>query len=218
MNTQNHTLTCPLCYSENSNRIDGPDKRIYYKCDTCLLIYVDSIYHPSKEAERIRYLAHENTIESTGYVNFLNKAISPAMQFLHNAMIGLDYGCGPKPTLSKLLAQQKIQCENFDPIFYPNGKTKQQYDYIFSTECFEHFFFPSHDIEKIISCLKKNGYLIVMTELWNKLEDFKTWSYPQDFTHSVFYHKTTIDWIATHFELKIVYCDEKRVIIFNYSF
>jgi len=215
MNSQKFTPACPLCHSQNSENIQGPDERTFYKCSTCYLIYTDPNNHPSEEIERKRYLAHENGIEFPGYVAFLNKAIEPSMKFLHLGMTGLDYGCGPNPTLSKLLEKQGIQCENYDPIFFPNGKIKQHYDFIFATECFEHFFFPSKDIELIIGQIRKEGYLIVMTDLWNNLADFKSWSYAQDFTHTSFYHQNTINWIAKHYELKRVYYDEKRVIIFQ---
>ncbi|MCK9582807.1 MAG: class I SAM-dependent methyltransferase [Endomicrobiales bacterium] len=215
MNTQKLILTCPLCHSQNSFKIQGLDKRTFYKCNTCYLIYVDPLHHPTKEVEKNRYLAHENGVEFPGYVAFLNKAIEPAMQFLRPDMLGLDYGCGSNPTLSKLLSKRGIKCENYDPIFFPNTKTKQHYSFIFATECFEHFFFPSKDIEQIISHMQKDSYLIVMTNLWNNIENFKGWSYAKDFTHASFYNKNTINWIATHFGLKKVYDDEQRVIIFR---
>ena len=87
---------CPLCKSENKLLpIKGMDQRNYKFCQTCYLINVDRKELLNKQTEKERYLTHQNSIENEGYVNFLNQAITPALDLINKDMIGLDYGCGP---------------------------------------------------------------------------------------------------------------------------
>jgi hypothetical protein len=199
-------MICNLCDNNNLTLINSSDNRDYYLCNNCSLISVNPDNFISNKDEKERYQTHNNGIEFKGYVNFLNKAIKPALQFLEKNMIGLDYGCGHTPTLSKLLQQQGIKCEDYDPFFVKNELNKQ-YDFIFSTEVFEHFFEPKN-------LIKKNGILIVMTDVWNDVEQFNNnWHYSRDTTHVVFYHKKTFAFICNKFNLQILYNDESRIII-----
>lgn len=161
-----------------------------------------------------RYRQHNNGIQYEGYVTFLNKAIHPALKYLKPDMKGLDYGCGPEPTLSLLLKQEGYTCDDYDPFFFPDLDQNKQYDFIFATECFEHFFFPARDLQKINELLKDDGILVIMTELWQDIEKFKTWHYAKDATHVSFYHQRTFHYIAGKYGLTPLVADN-RVIIFQ---
>lgn len=93
--------------------------------------------------------------------------------------------------------------------FYSDKK----YDAIFATECFEHFYYPEKELKTIKSHLKPTGYLILMTNLWNKLEDFLSWHYVNDDTHVTFYHTETLKYIYEHFGFSILQIIDNRVII-----
>ena len=208
-------ITCPLCFNSNStNQIKGADDRVYYKCENCFLIFVDTHFLPSADKELKRYNQHQNSIEDKHYVNFLNQAIQPSLNFIHSTHHGLDYGCGKNAVLSQLLLEYGIRCDNYDAFYYPELPNKW-YDFIFCTETAEHFFFPEKEFLNMIARLNKNGYLILMTELWNNLDDFKNWYYTRDFTHVCFYHQHTINYIALKFNLNILFNDAKRVVIFS---
>ncbi len=83
-------------------------------------------------------------------------AIDPALPYLTAGMTGLDYGCGPTPTLSVMLRREGIRCEDYDPFFvgHPLQKT---FDFVFSTEAFEHFFHPGREIRKIRALTPRQG-------------------------------------------------------------
>jgi len=207
---------CPLCGSSNiKDSLKGPDKRIFYLCGVCCLITADKSHRLGREEEKKRYLSHNNGIEHKGYVDFLNRVINPAMRYIKPGMKGLDYGCGPSPTISVLLEKKGLYCENYDPIFFPKGIKKSRYDFIFSTECFEHFFSPYREIKRLISHIKKGGFLAVMTELWENPSNFGRWYYARDNTHVSFYHADTMRWIESHFGLYPAYNDNKRVFIYK---
>lgn len=206
-------MNCRLCLSNYKLiKISGKDKREYLLCDNCKLITVHPDYFLNKEEEKERYLQHQNGIHQTGYVNFLNTAIQPALEHITKEMIGLDYGCGYAPTISEILKQKGFKCENYDPIFF-RKKLKRKYDFIFSTEAFEHFFHPLKEIETIVNRLKSNGLMIIMTERWTMEEKFSNWYYTTDPTHVAFYHNNTFDFICNKYALKKVYDDGSRVII-----
>lgn len=204
---------CPLCLNRKSfTEVKGADSRGYRECDTCKLIFVETRFLPSAKDEKKRYLTHNNGIQYPGYVKFLNQAIGSAIQLISPGMQGLDFGCGPVPTLSALLKQQGYNCDDYDPIFFPELKSKF-YDFIFATECFEHFFFPEKEIRKLNEILKPDGILIIMTETWNSIEEFSGWYYTNDITHIVFYHKDTFRFIAEKFGFKTHESKNQRVTI-----
>ncbi len=204
---------CPLCFNkEQFETARGTDGKNYRYCPVCKLIFSYQHNLPSAEEEEYRYLQHTNGIEDKGYVDFLNQAIKPAMNYLQSGKECLDFGCGPEPTLSILLKNQGLYCDDYDPLFFPELPDKK-YDAVFATECFEHFYHPDKEIKTITSHLKENGYLIIMTQLWEGLERFHLWHYTNDNTHVTFYHKDTIRFIAENFGFEIKQIIENRVII-----
>lgn len=205
---------CPLCASAiEFTEIEGPNARRYKQCKNCSLIFLDPRFRLTRTAEKNHYRKHENGIQHKGYVTFLNRAISPAISFLKPGMTGLDYGCGPVPTLSLLMEQKGFKCENYDPIFIPHLDILKGFDFIFATECFEHFFYPAKEMQQLKSLLRPQGVLIVMTERWHKIEDFKKWYYATDPTHVAFYHNSTFKFIEEKYGFERIWSDESRVVI-----
>lgn len=209
-------MQCPLCQQDTQSQLKGADRRQYFACSTCLLIFADPSHHLSASEEKLRYLTHENNIENAGYVSFLNRAIEPALRLINQDMQGLDYGCGPEPVLCQLLARQSIHCSPFDPIFYPQ-KPQGPFDFIFATECLEHFFNPLRDITTLFGLLKPRGIVIIMTELWTNQEHFANWYYTRDPTHVCFYHRETFEWLAKNYGANIISTDSHRVFILEKS-
>ena len=190
---------CPLCSSlAEKSHLGGPQGRGYLLCPDCKLIFMESAFLPTRAAEEERYKAHQNGPQDAGYVAFLNQAINPALPYLNNTMHGLDYGCGPNPTLSGLLLSHGLQCENYDPIFFP-AFPDHCFDFIFATEVAEHFFHPAEELNRISKLLLPGGILTLMTEHWSSLEGFAEWYYAKDMTHVCFYHSKTIEYICSQY-------------------
>jgi SAM-dependent methyltransferase len=205
--------TCPLCkktgpFQQFADRL----KRTLNQCDHCYLVFVERRHLPKHDEEKSRYEQHNNSIEDEGYVQFLMQTIEPALKFLHQNGKGLDYGCGPVPTLSQLLEQRGYTCHNYDPLFFPELPAGP-FDFIFATECFEHFFDPAKEMEQLILLLKPQSYLIVMTSLWDNNINFENWYYTKDFTHVSFFHIKTLAYFAKTYGFEIVFTDQKRIII-----
>ncbi|WMJ74826.1 class I SAM-dependent methyltransferase [Cytophagaceae bacterium ABcell3] len=207
------SVCCPLCLSNNVSKVQVTiNVRAYYLCHTCALVFVGSGVLPSAEQEKGRYLQHRNSIEDSGYVDFLQSIIVPALPYLNAEMKGLDYGCGPAPVLAELLKGKGLSCDAYDP-FFRDIPLDSKYDFIFSTEVFEHFFSPRRECEKIISLLKPGGVLLVMTSFFPGLTSFDQWHYRRDFTHVAFYQEKTFQYIADNFGMRIMYCDGRNKVI-----
>ena len=182
------------------------------QCDCCKLVFVDKLFLPDGQDEKERYILHNNSLDDAGYVNFLYQAIAPALNYISAGMSGLDYGCGPSPTLSILMEREKFSCQNYDPFFFPE-LPDGPFDFVFATECFEHFFSPGNELHILTSLIKPGGLLIVMTNLWNSFQQFQNWQYARDFTHVSFYHADTFEFICRKYGLKLLEMKNNRVII-----
>lgn len=205
-------MQCPLCSSADYITVKANTNRSFFKCNNCWLIFVNPDDYPKADNEKARYELHENSIEDAGYVSFLNKSITPALPYLTKEMKGLDYGCGPHPTLSQLLNKQGYKCDDYDPFFKPI-ELQPPYDFIFSTEAFEHFHHPKDELKKITELLTDDGLLVVMTDHWASLERFANWYYIADYTHVCFYHNETFKYIEKAYGYQQLYMDDKRVVI-----
>ena len=202
---------CPLCASMSPfTHIAGPKGRGYLLCENCQLIFMERAFLPDRAAEEARYRAHQNSPQDIGYVQFLNQAIAPALPYLNATMHGLDYGCGPTPTLGGLLKSHGLHCENYDPYFYP-AFPENRFDYIFATEVVEHFFQPGKELLRIRELLKPGGILTIMTEPWVSVKGFSEWHYAKDITHVCFYHSKTIAYICTRYGFEKLNHDSPRV-------
>lgn len=204
-------MYCRLCLHSELTALRREDTQRYFLCRRCGLISVHPADLPGPAEEQARYLLHENGPGHAGYRAFLSRAVDPAMPFLCAGMAGLDYGCGHTPTLSGLLTERGLQCDDYDPLFFPGEPGR--YDFIFSTEVFEHFFEPRRDIAKVAGHLNPGGLLIVMTERWTTVEGFAGWYYPADPTHVAFYHDDTFGFICRTYGFETVFDDGRRLMI-----
>jgi len=210
-------MKCPLCHNHTSNVEESCfNGKKYFTCSVCELIFLSPESYLVADEEKKRYALHENNINAKGYVDFLNRVIEPSLPYLEINMHGLDYGCGPDSVLAKLLNLQNINCDYYDPFFFPKLPNKT-YDFIFATECFEHFFSPKNELETILSHLKSGGLLLIMTELNLNPNKFENWYYIRDPTHVCFYSPASFQYICQKFELEMVYSDGARVLILKKS-
>jgi len=206
-------MECTLCSSKDLIYFKGVDEIDFYRCNDCFLIFKAPEYWCNAEDEKTRYSHHNNTKDS-GYVDFLNKALEPSLPYIKEDMEGLDFGCGPNPVLAEMVEETNCKCSYYDPFFFPELPDERQ-DFIFATECFEHFFSPSKEIKLLTALLRPSGTLTVMTNFWNENTNFKNWWYLKDSTHVAFYNKKTFNYISEHYGFTIEYTDGQKVIILS---
>lgn len=209
--------SCPLCFSETSrnDEIVGNSGARFGLCRSCLLIFRPPADRPGREAERQRYLSHENSSEDAGYVRFLLRPFRWARQLIELRGRILDYGCGFAPVFTKEMQSRGFDCDNYDPFFFPHGAQKKEYPVIFCTETVEHFHNTHAEWKKLISYMAPSGYLVVMTDYWLDLKAFPDWYYQNDQTHTSFYHPKTMEYIAQTYGLKLLQTDRKRLALYQ---
>ena len=204
---------CPLCNNTAAKQlVPARVARDYWQCPECALIFLAPAQRLSLSEERAYYATHENNPEDAGYLKFLNRLAAPMAAQLTAGMHGLDFGCGPGPAMPTLLKDANVSVDNYDPAFFPIA-LKPQYDFILSSECFEHLHQPLAEIEKLTALLPKDGLLGVMTDTWQSHEQFYDWHYTRDPTHVSFFHRDTYDWLCQRFGLTVVEWLAPRVMI-----
>jgi 2-polyprenyl-3-methyl-5-hydroxy-6-metoxy-1,4-benzoquinol methylase len=193
-------LRCTLCSQQQVKQFHQIGARQYHRCTNCDLIFLDPSQRLSEPDERARYELHDNNPQDPAYRSFLMRAVEPIIPYLTHSMRGLDYGCGPGPTISVMLAEQGFSVVDYDPIFNPDTlRDVEQFDFITCTEVIEHFYQPAAEFSRLRQLLKPTGVLSVMTEVYSDELSFKDWWYLKDPTHVSLYSAATLEWIGKNF-------------------
>lgn len=190
--------TCPLCNTNNTNDFYQGNLRCYFQCRTCALVFADPATWLLPGEEKAIYDHHENSPDDARYRNFLNRLAIPLSERLGNrALQGLDFGCGPGPTLSLMLQEKGYRMAIYDPYFAPDTAVlAQQYDFITCTEAIEHFYTPAKEWQLLLNMLKPGGWLALMTGLATDVDTFAQWHYKNDPTHVSFFSRETFVYLS----------------------
>jgi 2-polyprenyl-3-methyl-5-hydroxy-6-metoxy-1,4-benzoquinol methylase len=160
-------------------------------------VFTPKEFHLSDIDERIRYDSHQNNPKDKRYRQFLSQAFNPVMEFIQPGNTGLDFGCGPGPTLSIMFEEQGYKVDLFDK-FYANDQAifDNQYDFITATEVVEHLAKPGDELNRLYKMLNTGGTLAIMTKMINNQIDFASWHYKDDPTHICFFSQQTMEYLA----------------------
>ena len=203
---------CPLCHSK-AQKFFVKKGRVYYSCNNCEGIFVNKDSLPNQESEKSRYLEHNNDINDTNYQGFVKPIVNNILKDFKNSDIGLDFGAGTGPVISKLLNDKNYKTKLYDPFFYNTPDLlKEEYNYIICCEVIEHFYNPKKEFLLLKKLLKENGKLYCMTSIYNDSIDFKTWYYKDDKTHVFIYRKKTLEYIYKEFEFSDLKIDSNLII------
>lgn len=228
--TTKTNLSCTLCLSTKHNPIfiknirrsldpyffkmtDVESYPQFFLCTECQSIFRNPIFILSEELEHQRYFAHNNSLENTNYISYLNDSIEPFLSVINNTDQGLDYGCGPSTGLESLLKNYNIK--SFDKYFFnqPELLKPSHYDFIFCHEVVEHFRNFKSDFKQVLGLLKPSGKLLVRTELYPEDQNqFENWYYKNDSTHLFFLSKNSLKYIESDLNLKVTTLDKNKFV------
>ena len=204
--------TCVLCESADITLFHESESREYHHCQVCDVVFVPSSFYVSTTDEKAKYDNHKNTPEDKGYCDFLDRLLVPLQGYLKEGDKGLDFGSGPGPTLSFLMAERGYEMEIYDIFYHDRAQVfERQYDFITSTEVIEHLHNPLQEIARLWGCLKEGGVLGLMTAF--RVEDFSSWYYKRDMTHILFFTPETFAWIANYLQAELVIVESGVVIL-----
>ncbi len=207
---------CPLCQEDKTYLFHSD----YYKCSNCSFIFLSPDKRVDQTEEKRQYDLHENNPDDPEYRQFLSQIIDPLKAYLpkNEKLSGLDYGCGPGPTLNLMLEDEGIEMKIYDPFYYPKKENLNRlYDVITCTEVAEHFFNPLEEFKKLKELLKTGGVLGIMTDLYSEDMDFKNWHYIKDPTHVGFFSRESLSWLAQELELKLEIFGKRVAILSLYK-
>ncbi len=187
---------CPLCATAGSSFL-YQDRRRYWRCPNCALVFVDRAGLPTREAEQACYDLHQNQCDDPGYRTFLQRAAQPILDQLAPPARGLDFGCGPGPTLSVMLRAAGFEMQDYDPLYRPDSSLLcRRYEFITCTEVVEHVHQAQALWPRLLRMLVPGGRLVVMTKRVVDDADFAAWHYKNDPTHVRFYAAASFRWLA----------------------
>ncbi len=203
---------CPLWKLNSTLLFHKSENRVYLHCQNCDLVYVPDTFLINEKEEKEKYDNHQNSPENLGYVDFLNRLLTPLERYLPKNAKGLDFGSGPGPTLSVIMKNRGYKMDIYD-YFYArdNSVFGRQYDFITSTEVIEHLKDPLFEIQRLWNLLTKNGYLGIMTAF--RIKNFDSWYYKRDLTHIRFFTPKTFKWLAKKLQAKILLIDNGVIIL-----
>lgn len=195
---------CPLCSGDEIDPFCKDGNRTFLNCLNCKLVFVPRCDWLSHEDEKATYDLHENDPLDQGYRQFLSRFSTPLLERLEGRQKGLDFGCGPGPTLSILLEGHGHQVDLYDPIYCNDPSVfHNTYDFICATEVVEHLHDPKLEFAALFRMLKPGGWLGIMTKLVKDKQAFRQWHYIRDMTHICFYSTGTFEYLAQRFDARL---------------
>ena len=188
---------CPLCGGSGIAPYHRDDVRDYLQCRGCDLVFVMSAQHLSPADEKACYDRHDNRPDDPRYRHFLNRLFSPLSRRLAANSKGLDFGCGPGPTLSVMFEEAGHQVALYDPFYAPDRSALSgPYDFITLSEVAEHMAAPGKELDSLWAALAPGGWLGIMTKRVRDRTAFRTWHYINDPTHVCFFSEATFQWLS----------------------
>ncbi|RDK85513.1 class I SAM-dependent methyltransferase [Marinirhabdus gelatinilytica] len=185
---------CILCNSKQVTSYYNTPLHHFLLCGNCTTVFRHPNNYVSAQAEKARYLTHNNDVENKGYQNFVKPLTKAISRDFNSFAKGLDFGAGTGPVAAKILSEKGYDISLYDPFFHPSKETLQtQYDFIICCEVMEHFHKPIQEFKLLRSLLKPNGKLYCMSSLWEgTLTEFSKWYYKNDCTHTIFYNPANL--------------------------
>ena len=204
---------CPLCRDSGSSFY----LEVFFECRTCKGIFRAPEYLPSWEDEKSRCEEHHNDVLDAKYQQFVSPITSSVLRDYQPESLGLDFGSGTGPVISKVLRDAGYSIKQYDPIFENIPEVlEHKYDFIACCEVIEHFHNPEKEFHLLKSLLKPGGHLYCMTHIYSPEINFDNWYYRRDKTHSFIYQAATLDWIKEMLEFEGLTV-QGRLIVFTKS-
>lgn len=213
-------MICTLCGGAECRAFrTAAQPHSYFHCPTCDLRFLDPTLQLSPEAEKERYLLHENDIEDPGYQRFLEPLYLELKKNVPLTARILDFGAGPAPALIHRLKENGYtHTALYDPYFWPDRTVLEiRYDVIVASEVIEHFRQPGKEFPLLKQSLSPTGIWVFMTHFFDDTLDFNTWYYRQDPTHLSFYSKKTMQWLQARFGFSKIEFPSQRVCLLGHD-
>ncbi|MEF1185493.1 class I SAM-dependent methyltransferase [Vibrio sinaloensis] len=205
---------CPLCQSPETKRYFQDKRREYLQCLQCELVFVNPDQRLDEEQEKAHYDMHENNPQDEGYRRFLSRVADPILERIEPNSHGIDFGCGPGPTLSLMLEEQGHTMSLYDIYYHPDESVlAESYDFMTATEVIEHLYTPNLVWQQWLNLVKPGGWIGLMTKMVIDVEAFASWHYKNDLTHVVFFSRKTFQYLAERDQLELEFIGNDVILL-----
>ncbi len=196
-------MKCPLCFS-SAYLFHSQPGREYLECTNCKGVFVAKEYFPDPVSEKERYLTHNNDVDDPRYRKFVSPIVESVIKnFDPKEHVGLDFGAGTGPVITKLLLDLQYKVFTYDPFFFPFPELLQgTYDFIACCEVIEHFQNPAKEFQLLRSMLRPGGQLLCMTHIYHPGIPFGNWYYKNDPTHIFMFQEETFHFVREKFKFR----------------
>ncbi len=168
-------------------------------------MFLDPSSHVTASEELAQYSLHQNNPQDVNYRKFLAPAKAAVVKNLAALSKGIDFGCGPGPTLSVMLEEAGFKVQKFDKYFYPDPSVLGEiYDFVTCTEVIEHVHDLEAFIQQLLVLLRPGGLLVLMTRILQEDIEFKSWHYRIDPTHISFLRPRTVEVMCERYGLTLL--------------
>ena len=181
--------TCPLCHHQGVNHYFEDKRRAYLQCQQCELVFVKPDKRLEANEEKAHYDLHENDPSDAGYRRFLSRIADPLTDKISSNSYGLDFGCGPGPTLSIMLEEAG------------------------HTMVIEHLYHPDKVWQQWLNLVKPKGWIGLMTKLVIDVDAFAGWHYKNDPTHVAFFSRQTFQFLAERDKLELEFIGNDVILL-----
>ncbi len=206
--------SCPLCSCSQTRHYFTDKRRSFFQCDDCSLVFAGREHWLDAKSEKAHYDLHENQPYDPGYRRFLSRVAEPLSERLQPEMHGIDFGCGPGPTLALMLQEKGFTMALYDVYFHPDDKVlEHQYDFMTATEVIEHLYHPQQVWQQWLNLVKPGGWIGIMTKLVIDVEAFTGWHYKNDPTHVVFFSRATFQYLAERDKLELEFIGNDVILL-----
>jgi SAM-dependent methyltransferase len=208
-------MVCPLCISPDCIVHAQIGSRLFFRCNSCDLVFVPKEYHLTQAQEKARYMHHENTNDNPEYVNYLSSIFDNVLRFVPQPVSILDFGSGAEHVLTNIIRARGETCVAHDPLYGMTVEENDRFDIVVACEALEHLRDPRRDMDLIAHHVKPEGFVYVRTRLHDGVRDFSSWYYAKDPTHISFYCSKTMETIAKILVKKIISTNNKDTVVFG---
>ncbi|MEZ9057400.1 class I SAM-dependent methyltransferase [Vibrio pelagius] len=206
--------TCPLCHHHDVHHYFEDKSREYLQCQQCELVFVKPEQRLEASEEKAHYDLHENDPSDAGYRKFLSRIADPLTDRISSNSHGLDFGCGPGPTLSIMLEEAGHTMELYDIYYHPERAVLDKtYDFMTATEVIEHLYEPDKVWQQWLNLVKPEGWIGLMTKLVIDVDAFAGWHYKNDPTHVVFFSRQTFQFLAERDKLELEFVGNDVILL-----
>ncbi|QPJ64673.1 MAG: class I SAM-dependent methyltransferase [Candidatus Nitrohelix vancouverensis] len=209
--------TCKLC--DSSCQLFYQDKRKYFKCDSCGLIFTNDA--PGKVEEEAHYRSQWEETQPEFWISQADVLLQIIRNY-HEPLQILDFGSG-SGELTRELRSRDLSVTPLEPMEQGYLKDQQYpglFDVVVALEVLEHLPQPLEELLEIDRVLAPGGIFVCSTALTNAFLDhasgrdqFAQWWYKDDPTHLCFFGNRTLEALAQRLDWGLDIYGEKAFVM-----